>query len=718
MDIFISGDLTTFAPALVDALLADGHTVVASHPAADLGIAPGKHLVMYTMEFSDSLFPEIFSSHSFDAVIHITDHGFYAKKGDAPHYSANTAELECVLDLTSRTRVLKFILMSSIDVYGDNGIIRENDLPMPTSTVGQILANAENLCRHYANDRILMTIIRTPDVYGSAEKYSVLSNLVRESQKGATVEVPFSRLDHCNFLHIEDLGELIRSVINDEHPANPQIFNPGTEDINYDFLSQQLNLQFSQTKYLFASENEKTENKRKIEKSNAGSIYGWNPRHNIIMDIPDLAQQVEIHPQKRYEPLKFLGAFSRKLQPFLVWLEVIMGAFLMHMLTVWTNTIIEFRVVDYRLLFVVIIGSIHGLLFGIIAAILAAASAIFSWRVVGLDFALLVYNVENWIPFTVYFLAGAVTGYVHDKQANDLHFEKHQTELIHEKYTFLYSLYNEISTIKNRLREQLVGYRDSFGRFFRVANELNDFDEDNLFFKALEILEDLMKNDQIAIYSIESSGHYGRLQVNSKTIRQEIPKSMRLDDYPDALSLLRAGEVYQNKDLAPNYPAYIAPIRNADGLIGVVVIWEAKFEQFNMYYYNLFKVITGLIQSSLVRAATFENTQYEKLYLPGTRIMLPDAFKQTIAIRKKMRRNKVSDFQILRIPRGDLSWEVIYERISMTIRGEDVVGILHENSDVCFVMLANAALDNIGMIQERMKNNGVSAEFLAELEIE
>jgi UDP-glucose 4-epimerase len=479
-----------------------------------------------------------------------------------------------------------------------------------------------------------------------------------------------------------------------------------------------LNIHFPGVTYHFPKSQDEPSNHKKVSSKNARELYGWQPQHTLIDDIPLLIDAGKETTRARQSFAAKIGTLAAGLRPFLVWVEVLLGAFLMHMLTVWTSTIIEFKVIDYRLLFVVLIGSIHGLLFGIIAAILAAASAVIAWDNIGLDFALLIYNVENWIPFAVYFLAGAVTGYVHDKHENDLQFEKHQTELIHEKYSFLYELYNQISSIKNRLREQLVGYRDSFGRFFRIANELNELDEDNIFYKALEILEDLMKNDQIAIYSIESTGHFGRLQVSSKSITRDIPKSMRLDDYAGALPLLKSGEVFQNKDLVANYPAYIAPIMNANELIGLVIIWEASFEQFNMYYYNLFKVITGLIQSSLVRAATFENARYEQLFLPGTRIMRPDAFKQTFTIRNKMRRNKVSEFQILRIPRGENSWPEVFEMLSGSIRSEDVVGILDEDADTCYIILSNAGIENIGMIQERMKSNGISSEYVPELELD
>ena len=719
MDIFITGDLATCAPTLAKTLLADGHHIVTSCKEGAIKNLSHRHFIAYDMAVGDPLYPEIFTSHSFDAVIHITGHaGSTLDPGEDNTEYINSAMLESALHFARQTGVKKFILISSIEIYGNASGIDEDDPPQPTDPREQVLLNAERLCGVYNDDDMTVSIIRIPLLYGPQEDYSILLDLIRQSQKKKNVHIPFGQYAHCNFLHIDDLAAMVRLILEDQIRAGLHHINLGTEDINYSFLSQQLNTYFHGVTYHFPDKVDAQTTNKAITVSNATQLYGWKPQHNLIEDLPIMTTEISKHTRSMPAFSEIFSAYASKFRPFLVWLEVTLGAFLMHMLTIWTNTIIEFKVIDYRLIFVVLIGSIHGLLFGIIAAILAAASAMISWNNIGLDFALLIYNVENWIPFAVYFLAGAVTGYVHDKHENDLQFEKYQTELIHEKYSFLYSLYNEISTIKNQLREQLVGYRDSFGRFFRITNELNELDEDNIFFKALEVLEDLMKNDQIAIYSIESTGNYGRLQVSSKSLTRDIPKSLRLDDYSEAVTTLKTGDVFQNKDLIANYPSYIAPIMNANVLIGLVIIWETSFEQFNMYYYNLFKVITGLIQSALVRAATFENARLEQLFLPGTRIMRPEPFRQTITIRNKMRRNKVSEFQILRIPRGELPWDVVYDNISSSIRSEDVVGILEEEADACFIIFSNAGAENIGMIQDRMKNNGVISEYLTELEID
>jgi len=334
----------------------------------------------------------------------------------------------------------------------------------------------------------------------------------------------------------------------------------------------------------------------------------------------------------------------------------------------------------------------------------------------GLDWGLLIYNVENWLPFALYLTAGAATGYVHDKNENEINFQNSQAKLIHEKYEFLYGLYNEITDIKNRLREEVVGCRDSFGRFFTISGELDKLHEDDVFLHALSVLEDVMQNEQIAIYSVESSGKYARLEVKSKNIKQNIAKSPKLSDFRAALDSVKKGEIFQNAQLLPKYPAYIAPIMNNGDLVAMVMLWEASFDQFSMYYFNLLKVVTGLIQSSLARAAIFRNTNLEDWYLPDTRILKPAAFDQTVNIRKQMRKNRISDFQILSVKRDGKDWVKFYEVLSKSVRDEDVIGLVNEKDTSCYVLFTQALKSDLDIIEKRLTGQGLECKRLDEIE--
>lgn len=716
MDILITGNISTIAFSLAKQQIEEGHSVVVTGASEDFFTVKNRNLITYEISASDAQYQEIHRSHSFNTVIFIAAQEDYVFDDSSCDLSQINFKLETNLEFCQQNGVDHFIYISSYEVYGTVYDALENAAPEPISKIGQVLLNGENLCRFYSkNYSMAISIVRIPYIYGPKEKTSFLNKLIQKSKTQNKIEINAHALARCSFLHIEDLFNFIKSLCEENNSSDLQVFNLNQEDINFSFLAQQLNFYYPKVQFLFLDDKKSPPN-IKVEVKAAKEKFKWNPEHQLINDLPDLLEGITEKPTRRKALLEKLTALTVSYRPFLVWGEVILGAFVMQLLTIWSSTIIEFKYIDYRLLYVVLIGSTHGLLFGVLAAFLAAVSGAINWQRIGLDWALLIYDVENWVPFALFFLAGGVTGYVHDKKENEINFEQHQTELIHEKYEFLYSLYDEISSIKDRLREQLVGYRDSFGRFFRVANELNELDEDHIFLKALEVLEDLMKTDQIAIYSIEPTGYYGRLEVKSSNLEQEIPRSLKLSDFSAAIETLKSGTVFQNKDLLPNYPSYIAPINNQDSLIGLVVIWEANFEQFTMYYFNLFKVITGLIQSSLVRAATFKNAQIEKLFIPSTEIMNPEPFKQSLEIKRKMRRNKIADFQIVKVEKGHLSWIEFYEQLSKGIRGDDIAGLMNENDTYCFVLLANASFENIEFILERLQKLDLDSKYIEELE--
>lgn len=718
MNILICGNIKIIARSLAASLLERNHHVVVTGVAEGFLGLKNRNLIEYRASASDDLYTEIFRSHSFDLVIYNdVDESqiiFQAEDGQSRH-SHNG--LDTVLALCARTDVEEFILISSTRVYGNDQSGIEDEDPEPDSAYGQKLLNDENLVKFYSKtNRFSAKIVRTAFIFGPEEENSFIGQLIRHASRHRKVKLTVDRDDSCQFTHIRDFLQFLNRLIESDVKNTGQLFNLSTDNVNFDFVEQLVNKCLSKTALTFSSSRRKKKQPQKIGTEKARKKFGWKPQFHLADEMSLLIDEMAKDKKPENPLLLYARSLINSLHPFLAWIEVILGAFLMHLVTIWTDTIIVFKYIDYRLLFVVIIGSTHGLLFGVLASLLAMLSAAFRWVSIGLDWALLVYNIENWIPFALYFLAGSVTGYVHDKSTNEIIFERNQTRLIHEKYEFLYHLYNEISNIKDRLREQLVGYRDSFGRFFRIANELNELEEDNVFLKALEVLEDLMKIDQIAIYTAEKTGTYGRLEVKSSNLKRQIPKSILLSDFSIALDQLHTGDIFQNKELLANYPAYIAPIIDRGKLIGLIILWDVKFEQFTLYYSNLFKVITGLIQSALVRAAIFKNAQLDELYLASTKVLKPEAFVQALELKKKMKRNRIADFLAVSIQKEDMSWKELYGKLRKGIRDDDVVGLLDEKDDHCYVLLSNAGIENIEIINKRLSELGLKSVYLEDIE--
>lgn len=129
---------------------------------------------------------------------------------------------------------------------------------------------------------------------------------------------------------------------------------------------------------------------------------------------------------------------------------------------------------DLRLFFVVIVGTMHGLNAGVFAAALACVGMALSYASKGASFAPLFYDTSNWLAFVVYFVAGAVCGYVQLRNRENLRFMRDENSLLRERLAFLRDLYHDVLDDRRMLRGQIIGRRDSFGKMYAMTRELDE----------------------------------------------------------------------------------------------------------------------------------------------------------------------------------------------------------------------------------------------------
>lgn len=127
-----------------------------------------------------------------------------------------------------------------------------------------------------------------------------------------------------------------------------------------------------------------------------------------------------------------------------------------------------------RLFFVVIVGTMYGLDAGVFAAALVCAGMALSYASNGASFAPLFYDTSNWITFVVYFVAGAVCGYVQMRNRENLRFMRDENSLLRERLAFLRDLYHDVLDDRRMLRGQIIGRRDSFGKMYAMTRELDE----------------------------------------------------------------------------------------------------------------------------------------------------------------------------------------------------------------------------------------------------
>lgn len=689
--------------------------VLASRGTSGLNVK-SHNVAIHSVNPADPIFRDVLSSYKFDVVIFLsTREEMFEDEKEGVYLGQQLDGLRNALEL-SKNGAKRFLYISSTEVYGETLNLSEISEPQPGSINGHTIYAGEKYCRLYQNEFDLnILILRLPYVYGPEEMGGALFRLITEGVLTGKVRFPGSSETSCGFLHVDDVVTFLKQIVDEEEYSKYLVVDlNSSKPLKFSELSLKFNEYLPESTISYDDSNQLFT--RNISSSRVLEDSRWQETRHLNDDLQGLIEKYIEELGSKPSVFSQIANFLSRGKGLLKWGELVLGAVLAFYFSRLTNTLIQFQYVDFRLLYVVIMGSIYGFQFGLYSSVLMGIFLVYTWIELGVSWELLVYNVGNWFPLVMYLSAGLITGYNHDKNENSLVNGQKQYNLILEKYSFLFEVFNEVRDLKDEFRERLIGYRDSFGKIFTITQELDELQEHAVYFRALNILEELMSNKNIAIYSLDSIRSYARLEVSSPDMKLEtgLKKSMRLSDYPVLLNCVEEGKIFQNTKLLEDYPAYAAPVFNNsypfNVPVAIVVIWRVDFDQFSTYYLNLFKVICGLIEASLVRATLFLDANFSKVYLPSTRILNRDAFLDLLKIRVKLKKNGVSDFQLIKLMGDVNSIQEKYAEISMGIRSVDIVGTL--GNGTCCILLSQADTQASLDVLSRLDKMGVKGDLL------
>ena len=191
---------------------------------------------------------------------------------------------------------------------------------------------------------------------------------------------------------------------------------------------------------------------------------------------------------------------------------------LVEVLNSYMSVSVYFKFVDIRLLFIMMMATIYGMRMGLYAAGLECLALMLQYGKIGMDWTLLFYNIENWIPFATYLMAGSVAGYIKNKNSDELRFMKEEHRLLYDKYMFLNNAYHGALENKKEYKKQIIGFKDSFGKIFDAVQRLDSMVPQKIYFEGLKVMEDILENRTIAIYSLDQWQKFGRLAVCSSSM--------------------------------------------------------------------------------------------------------------------------------------------------------------------------------------------------------
>lgn len=436
--------------------------------------------------------------------------------------------------------------------------------------------------------------------------------------------------------------------------------------------------------------------------------YGWFQRYDLLRDLSTIHARWANTRTKKANPLRAaIERIQLRTLPIKC-LETGAAWVLFEVLEHLFSQSAQLNVLDYRLLYVVLIGTLYGLDFGLVAALLASIGlAVSYFALYGYTFQGLFYEPSNWLPFIAYFVVGAVCGYVQLRNSEAVKAERDENELVRNRNTFLTRLYHDAIEDKRAYKRQIVGRHDSFGKIFAVTQELDVLNPRDIYRKCCELLGEILENDSVTIYHV-SGGAFARLVAASPVIAEDATRSLTLEQLAPLLGGGGRSNLWVNRQLTPGLPMFGYTIERDGAPAVLIFVRRAAENQMTLYYQNLFRILCGLVESALGRAFDYEAVAQDKRCVDGTCVLKQAAFGQELAAEQALADGKMGSFLLLRVVPGMEPVGELVGAIGSVIRESDAAGLV--DGDVLYLLMRQAKACDLPIIRERLSAKQIAVE--------
>ena len=652
--------------------------------AGESGLTQRRGLKLFNV--SEPPVRAILETYDFDVIVYLAGDLTYDS-----YLASDSEELREVLRYSSESQKgVKLLYFSALDAAFEG----QNDR-------GVLAQGNERLCEYYAKSYNLdIKIVRIPYLYSGSKENDWLYMLFERLEKKETVVINELASSRCFFLSKGDLAELISRLIDNWHTGKGVLTINDEFGITFSDMSSFLGQLKPGVAFDFTGENAAKQlftNNKAVRNE-----YGWFSKVSVLEELEGEYEKYKQTKKGKDETwLDKLRAWLDKHGTLIKTLELIVMFLLSELLNRVTDSSIYFSIVDFRTIFIVIMATVHGLTWGLAASGLSSAAWFFAKLASGTKRLTIFYEPSNWLAFVFYFLVGSVCGYVRLKSDDKVKFVTEQNDLLEEKLVFTRELYDDTYREKRDLKKQIIGSKDSFGKIFDITRKLDTVEPRKLYLKIMETFEDVLENKSISVYSVNSESRFGRLEVASRDISEDTPKSISLDTYASVLETVSESEVWRNTQLDPTLPTYAAGIGRAGKLELLIFIKNAAVDQRSLYYVNLFKILCDLVQMSLLRALDYNQAMFEKRYIEGTRVLKAEEFTVMLEDFNNMAAKKVFSFVMLDVDCKGHTLAEADEILGRRIRTNDILG---DGGDGHLkILLSQATEKDLGVILPRFE---------------
>lgn len=686
METLVAGNTGYWNRETLKKAFGDSHIVIAG---TDISIEKESGIVSFPVSVSDERFEDIFMNYNFDRVVYFSDYLTLHGKPEAEMES-----LRLLLRLCKIAKTEQIVFLESAEQCAD--ILTGKSI---------ILKSEEELCHYYVEKQWLtIKMIRIPYLCSGRLPNDYFYRFFRRCEEENKVEIWESPNQKTNFISMEDLAEFLFRLF-DAWDGKTETINLFSYSRNtFSHLADWAEKKFQGIVVQYTNKSPYYE--LDLGENTVRTRFGWFATKDVVEDIDILYEDYCGTKIEKLPPWKRVRERIMSVKSGLLIVELLVGCIVAELLTRFLSAAPQFSTIDVRLLFIVLMGGIYGMNAGMAAAFLEIVAMGYTYMERGLNWQFLFYEPSNWVPFILYFTAGAVCGYVKYRNDDVLEFLKKENKLILDKFRFITTLYHEALDNKSEYKKQIIGSRDSFGKIFEVVKHLDTVIPQEIYAEAITVMEDVLDNHSIAIYSIrDSRAFFGRLEVSSRNMEYRLPKSIRLEQFTRAMETVESGEIWINTELLPDYPMYMAGLKDKEGIILLIMIYRAEYDQMGMYYANLFRIICGLIENSFLKAWRYQEAVRDKIYIEDTAIVKENYFLEQLSLRHNMLEEGISSYALIKIHTGAKTIREMDELLRTKVRETDLLGMGEDGN--LYLLLSQADEVSVGIVLNRLSSLGI-----------
>ena len=558
------------------------------------------------------------------------------------------------------------------------------------------------LCHKSAMRMDYVNIVISPWVYSLEASQPKLDDLLHPGEH----DVPCAENQELTFLSSEDMALLLNRIFeNWEYSAEPYVI-PNAFVYTAGVLAATIMESNPNKEYVFRYTTNRAYPISKQGTSVLRNKFMWFPIYSLMEDIPllRLRKKRSFSWKDKWE----IKSKNKWIHALIRLAELLAGALITELLMLLNGISVQFKMIDYRLIYIVIIGTMYNVRMGLCAALIESISLTIAYQNEGTGWMNLFYEPTNWLPFILYMMVGAACGYVRSRNDSLLAISKGETRSITDRYNYLMQVNEDILQEKKEYKQQIIGTRDSFGKIYHIAQQLNEVHPRLLLSRALQVLETVMSSSSVAIMSTSGEKRFGRLLIASANMN--IPKSMQMERYYERFRKTIDGILWVNKELDKDMPDFMYAVRKDDKIEIIIRLLNAEYSQMTLYYENLMRVVCGLISNSLINALNYQEAIMRERCIDGTHGILSDRyFLEELQIAADNRVNNKAPYILLKANEEGLSINEFEDIAVNCIRTEDIIG---RYNNQYYLLLHQAEESDYPVIRKRMEARGLLTELV------